>query len=363
MNFISKIKDILLKDVDNENETKKAAVMLRFSSIIMCVCFLCHIILFTIFNRPIEIRLAFLFLASHAVSFWLTYRRTTKAAIYYMACVSVFEIFLYILLFGWNCGFQQILYSVLIMMLLIGGLVPPRTFIFTGSIILIEICFFFFTKFFQPMIRLSDIEISCLHIISTFTAVTRSFSLITLFSKDSVEMERKLINYNKKIEHLASVDPLTGLLNRRAIESELDSMIKAGPESYGNFINFAIGDIDFFKKINDTYGHEAGDLVLKSVAAIFKKKMEGYGHVARWGGEEFLFVFLGINGDEAVMILEELRNEIKQSEFNHNDTIIKCTMTFGLEEYNHTETIEHSIDDADKKLYLGKESGRDQVVF
>ena len=65
------------------------------------------------------------------------------------------------------------------------------------------------------------------------------------------------------------------------------------------FVSIAIADIDFFKRINDTYGHDAGDEVLKAVAGLFMDKMKPYGRVCRWGGEEFLFVFYGINGDAA----------------------------------------------------------------
>ncbi|MBP3278932.1 MAG: GGDEF domain-containing protein, partial [Butyrivibrio sp.] len=125
----------------------------------------------------------------------------------------------------------------------------------------------------------------------------------------------------------------------------------------------AIGDIDFFKNVNDTYGHEAGDFILQSLAEEFKNFMKARGFVARWGGEEFLFVLPRINGDEAMAVLDELRLIVKKREYVYKEHTIKLTMTFGIEEFSKISGVEKTIEEADKKLYLGKQNGRDQVVF
>ena len=143
-------------------------------------------------------------------------------------------------------------------------------------------------------------------------------------------------------------------------------MIELGNDyEVGNagFVSIAIADIDFFKKINDTYGHDAGDKVLKAVAGLFMDKMKTYGRVCRWGGEEFLFVFYGRNGDAAYDALQEIYDEIHRLTVSYENEEIRITMTFGLEEYDQNDGMETAIRRADEKLYQGKETGRDKIVY
>lgn len=84
---------------------------------------------------------------------------------------------------------------------------------------------------------------------------------------------------------------------------------------------------------------------------------------ARWGGEEFLLLFPGCNGDNAYMELEKIRRKIKDMRIKKDDTEIKVTMTFGLTEYDYNSDLDIAIKEADKKLYLGKEQGRDRIIY
>ena len=140
-----------------------------------------------------------------------------------------------------------------------------------------------------------------------------------------------------------------------------------------NGVCIAIGDIDFFKKVNDTYGHEAGDEVLKQLAVLCSEYMSSHGIAARWGGEEFLFVFNNENLDEAGMNANELLSKIRNMTVKWNDIEIRVTMTIGVADVNtfiSGEVTEAEIDDrineavsaADKKLYMGKSNGRNTVV-
>ena len=122
-----------------------------------------------------------------------------------------------------------------------------------------------------------------------------------------------------------------------------------------------LGDIDFFKKVNDTYGHECGDIVLSEVATILNKNMRNQGFVARWGGEEFLLVFENCNLDEAVNKLEHILDEIRKKEISYKDEIVRITMTFGICQ-GSTDDMDDVIRMADSKLYEGKAGGRNQIV-
>ena len=126
--------------------------------------------------------------------------------------------------------------------------------------------------------------------------------------------------------------------------------------------SICIGDIDFFKKVNDTYGHECGDEVLKEVAYNIKKAMLGAGYLSRWGGEEFLLIFDRVDFDKACEVLSELLNNIRDIEINYKGITVKVTMTFGIVEGNTKEDLHTQIKKADDKLYEGKISGRNKII-
>ena len=91
--------------------------------------------------------------------------------------------------------------------------------------------------------------------------------------------------------------------------------------------------------------------------------MDGHGVVARWGGEEFIFVYEGVNGDEAKIKLTDLQNAVKKAVIRYEDLEIKVTMTFGLVEYEPSMSLDDNIKIADERLYIGKESGRDRIIY
>ncbi|MBO5551115.1 MAG: GGDEF domain-containing protein, partial [Lachnospiraceae bacterium] len=115
--------------------------------------------------------------------------------------------------------------------------------------------------------------------------------------------------------------------------------------------------------VNDTRGHDCGDYVLKTLASVFKDFMKDKGYVSRWGGEEFVFIFKDINGDDAYPMLEDLRRNIEKMELEFFSHKFNITMTFGVEEYSPMFGSEEAIKKADEKLYIGKESGRNKVVY
>lgn len=174
---------------------------------------------------------------------------------------------------------------------------------------------------------------------------------------------------------LVEEDQLTSLNNRRSA----DKKIKGTLDNYYNKgVDFclAIGDIDFFKKVNDTYGHEAGDKVLIAVSSVLKNFMADKGYAIRWGGEEFILVFDKGRAslDSCSLKMNEMLDEIRAIEVESGDQIIKVTMTFGLLECEKKEVPTEDIDKfykdemdyyiakADGRLYYGKEHGRNQLV-
>ena len=122
-----------------------------------------------------------------------------------------------------------------------------------------------------------------------------------------------------------------------------------------------LGDIDFFKKVNDVYGHACGDQVLIEISQIMKKNLKGKGFVCRWGGEEFLIVYRDHKVEKAVKELEKLLQEIRETEIEYQQEKVHVTMTFGMVQ-GTMDTPDSMLSEADQKLYIGKQNGRNQIV-
>lgn len=164
----------------------------------------------------------------------------------------------------------------------------------------------------------------------------------------------------QSIRVLVEYDALTQIYNRRYGDKRLHRMVSQGGEKDIHFC-VSIGDIDFFKKVNDTYGHEMGDEVLRQVAGVLKKNMTGKGFVARWGGEEFLILMERMTTDEAVANLEQILEEIRSIRIPCKEQEIAVTMSFGVAEYNRKTDVDSLLKQADDLLYLAKEKGRNQI--
>ncbi|SDB26372.1 sensor domain-containing diguanylate cyclase [Eubacterium oxidoreducens] len=177
---------------------------------------------------------------------------------------------------------------------------------------------------------------------------------ISLLAKSGDQMRYAL-------EQLVNYDTLTRIPNRRYGSIHLKNVYSNSGQGANDFC-VGIGDIDFFKKVNDTYGHDAGDAVLRDVAAILKRNMIGKSFVARWGGEEFLFVFEGMNLASSKQKLEETLMQIRNHTVEHQFDQIKVTMSFGLTQAFKDSDIDELLQIADANLYEAKEGGRNQIV-
>lgn len=175
------------------------------------------------------------------------------------------------------------------------------------------------------------------------------------------EMGNFAVGLKTSIDELISTDPLTGLYNRRTCEVILPNVIREY-EKYNTPSVVVIGDIDFFKKVNDTYGHPGGDAVLKELSLLFREHMERKGIVARWGGEEFMFIYERMNMERVRVYLEELLESVRNAKISYNNMLIPITMTFGAAACKEGVAMDMLIRQADENLYYGKKNGRNQIV-
>jgi len=181
--------------------------------------------------------------------------------------------------------------------------------------------------------------------------------LMKQYSSELHEINSLLEKKNKKYEKMATTDPLTGLYNRykfaELFVSEYDTMVKRG-----NNMSLFMMDIDFFKSINDTHGHNVGDKVLLQISNLLLRYLRNVDIVGRWGGEEFIALLPTATLENGVVLTNKIREAIEQFDMaNH----LKVTASFGITEVKVGEELIDTVNRADKALYEAKNSGRNCV--
>lgn len=156
------------------------------------------------------------------------------------------------------------------------------------------------------------------------------------------------------------VDQLTGLKNRRGFYDAYENIILPLAKEADSSVIMC--DIDFFKKVNDTYGHNVGDGVLVYVADILQQGVENVGQAFRWGGEEFILLLPKIAFKDAIELAEGIRSRVEQSECNCLNVTVKVTMSFGVSSIDYEKSSVENIEITDEKLYRAKQEGRNRVI-
>lgn len=180
---------------------------------------------------------------------------------------------------------------------------------------------------------------------------------LSRLNKEIASANLKLQDKTKELEHISITDSLTGLYNRRHVENAFELEIRRTIR-HGHDLSLVIIDIDFFKAINDTYGHQIGDTVLKQFADRLKTNIRSTDTLGRWGGEEFIIVCPEINLENAVHMSQGLCQTIAEMPF---DTAGTQTASFGVTGFKKGDDIQDMISRADKALYLAKSKGRNRV--
>jgi len=193
----------------------------------------------------------------------------------------------------------------------------------------------------------------------------RSASEIKELSAQLDTFQSEVSTLHRKLEQAreaATQDALTGLPNRMAYDERIQEEIERA-RRYQRPLSLAIIDVDFFKKINDKFGHPAGDKVLKILAEVFKKRTRDSDFVARMGGEEFMLVLTETSADDALIVTDKLRGVIEQANFHFRDTAVPVTVSCGITDYSEGDSVEELYSRADEALYEAKEGGRNRCVL
>ena len=289
-----------------------------------------------------------------------------------ISCIAFVEIILHtficVILLGNNFGFSMYFILLIPMVYNILHSLNTNRFILKASILSILSFVLFVTCYVlsnlgQPLYASEALEkvrpfVYVANIFIVFIALS-FFSI--LFIVETVDAYNKLYNQNKQLDTMANTDPLTGLYNRRTMTKHIIDFFSDYKVSKQPF-SIIICDIDNFKKINDTYGHEGGDEVLRSLSRIFESLIRDKDFLCRWGGEEFLILLNNTDLNLARTIADRIRVNVENNEIKYNDKTIKITITMGVASVTEEQDYNVLFKLADERLYTGKNSGKNIVV-
>lgn len=357
-----KIVDLIGKDVRNENESKNLIVALRIVLLLMLASLLI-VEAVAAFNKLFFLSACSLvFLALFSCSLAATYKYGTLAAYYVFSAVTALWVIFSVFEAGWHSKAYLFILLLLVMRFFEAYSRLNSKVVFASALFVFTLLLYIFSLNI-PATSGSGWFTVFLAVLNLFVVFCGITVVCWFFSSEALRDEKKLVLYNQRLQHDASTDTLTGLPNRRKMIQDIEEAIKRVKNQQQEIFSVAIGDIDHFKKVNDTLGHDCGDVVLQELSKMFAEFMKTKGQAARWGGEEFLFIFDNLNGDQALIELHELLDKIRNLDIVYKKESVKVTMTFGLEEYSVHCSLADNIKNADNKLYLGKSSGRNRIVY
>jgi len=175
--------------------------------------------------------------------------------------------------------------------------------------------------------------------------------------KETESLKKVIVEKNQQ----AMFDTLTKVPNRLYYEQKIEEEF-ARWQRNNSLLVLAIWDIDLFKKINDSYGHQAGDRVLKTIAQLLNKQIRKSDFFARYGGEEFVMLLPDTRGEEALKLADNLRESIKNCSFHYQGEDVRVTVSCGISSFRQGDTVEQVFERADKALYAAKDQGRNRCV-
>ncbi|RRJ83760.1 diguanylate cyclase [Aestuariirhabdus litorea] len=198
-------------------------------------------------------------------------------------------------------------------------------------------------------------QLRVMFLLNLVSFVLLLYALSTLFHGQLILQGGRIERQARDLAHLANTDLLTQLPNRRRIITEA--------QRSGLFQGVvAIADIDHFKAVNDRYGHACGDAILQKVAQVLQHSIREVDRVGRWGGEEFIFLLSYSSAEEALRVLERVREQVEATEVQFEGHAFRVTISIGMAVMDAERSFDEALREADNALYRGKRQGRNCVV-
>ena len=331
---------------------------LMSSEILLVVYFLACFCLYPLMNGRWE-WIPLLFAAAAGSCLWAAKKAGVRINLLMYALVCFGWVYWNIRYFGWGSGVQHFLTLMVVLVFFNVYDQPLYKIIWLVLILAFRILLFSVSQR-SPAICAMDADANTVYqTLNTVAFFLMLAVMCVIFSTSIQDTERRLRLKNQTLYKEAGTDPLTGLPNRRSMIEQIEQHYKTnGDQTF----SVAIADIDFFKQVNDTYGHNCGDYTLTMLTELFVQHAMGRYSVCRWGGEEFCFFMPGLNLDEASVIMNDLCFAAEKMKLEYEGHEFSITITIGVEEYDFASPLEDLLSAADEKLYMGKKAGRNRVV-
>lgn len=364
--YQSLIYNFVLKNRE-ESEKYKTLSLTETFYVSMISCIIIHMIYSAIFYVN-SINILTYFNIGSSIFYIGMYVLSKKGYSYFAFALTHIEIVIYTIIgticLGWESGFSYLMLCFL-------GTIQVAEFknAHTKYIALaIEIMLFFALKIYcmyNEAIYINEVTsnfINAMFLFNVSIYIVEVLFFAIYNAKTTLWLQRKLFEQNETLNKIAKVDQLTKLHNRRSMDELLE---KTYNDSLANGENFSIAicDIDDFKHVNDTYGHQCGDFILYKVACIIAANIRELDIACRWGGEELLIIYPSTDIKSAVSQTEKIRKAIEDSIFSYKNNELKITVTFGVCNSDGIETIDSLITEADRRLYEGKKNSKNCVIF
>ena len=343
----------------NTPEEKHLFIILFAAILFSAACHVMQITFFLILGNLTLALINFLSICIYVVCLVLLNKKNTAlSGVIFSVEVSVVAVLLAYLI-----GIDTFLFAYFFVILLIQMIIPyagwkTRIPIMAGISVLVFISLFI-GKTMLPVVDITPIKT----VYSIFNIAVGISSIIAIIAVNNA-VSKIILQFNKikldKYMDAAHVDSLTGLYNRRYAKLVFEE-INSDAEQRDTWC-IAMLDIDDFKHINDTYGHDSGDAVLREFARILKTSLRKTDYVFRWGGEEFLLLLRDTDISDSYYTLDKMRSRIQESDMNIAGKSIHATVTIGLSKCFSSD-IDQSIKTSDRNLYKGKCIGKNIVVM
>ena len=327
--------------------------------ILQAVYFLVCFFLYPLINHRWE-WIPILFIALTMGCFWVAKTQKVRTNLIAYALVCLGWVFWNVQHFGWSSGVQHFLTLMIVLVFFNVYDKPLTKIIWLAVVLAFRIMLFSISQRVPAMYKMDTDANTIYQTVNTVAFFLMLAAMCVIFSTSIQDTERQLRLKNQTLYKGAGTDPLTGLPNRRAMIEQIEKHYETNGDQP---FSVAIADIDFFKKVNDTYGHNCGDYTLVRLTELFVEHSMGRYSVCRWGGEEFCFFIPGMNLDDAGTLMNDLCFAVEKMKLKFEEHEFSITITIGVEEYDFASSLDELMNSADEKLYMGKEAGRNRVVI
>jgi len=224
---------------------------------------------------------------------------------------------------------------------------------------------FIFDEFSESILNNSKDNIELINFVIRITALDMSLAIETYHHSFMIELEDEIktaYSYESKLRSEAETDFLTGLYNRKYAFSHIKDAVE-NAHTYSGNISILMLDIDYFKKVNDTYGHQTGDEVLRQVSKVIAITLRDHDIVGRYGGEEFIVCLINLTPERASKVAERIRNLVADTSIIFDEHTIKVTVSIGMTSLSKEDDLNSLIKRSDEALYSAKGAGRNCVII